>query len=547
LAEKANNFLVGAVLGASALATLLMVKKSKRRTGFNNKVVIITGGSRGLGLVLARTFAGEGAKLAICARHADELERAKQELESLGAEVFSGVCDVREREQVENFIESVINHFGRIDVLVNNAGVIQVGPLEVQTKQDFEDAMAVHFWGPFHTIQAVTPHLKKQGGGNIVNISSIGGKMSVPHLAPYCASKFALVGLSNAMRVELAKDNIVVTTVCPGLMRTGSHINAIFKGKNQLEFALFSTMNALPFTSVSAEKAAKEIIEATRRGDAEAIISIQEKLIKEIKKKISEKGGKMNTEHTENSIIENLTNLKTNVGSTERIVSTVAGGALIGYGLIRRDKIGIILSLLGSGLAFRGTTGHCSLYDALDVDTTYGQRDEKSPFAGGWLSGKVHVTKSVTINKSPAEIYQFWRNVENLPQFMKHLESVKRIDNMRSHWTAKAPLGTTVEWTAEITSDVENERIGWKSVENSSIPNSGVVEFLPTADRGTEVRVNLTYEVPAGKFASLVAKVFGEEPNMQVAEDLRRLKQLLESGTIMTVEGQPSGRAVKAQ
>ncbi|MGI9035676.1 MAG: SRPBCC family protein [Pyrinomonadaceae bacterium] len=247
-----------------------------------------------------------------------------------------------------------------------------------------------------------------------------------------------------------------------------------------------------------------------------------------------------------NSIIENSTNLKTNVGANERVASTVAGGALITYGLVRRDKVGIILSLLGSGLAFRGVTGHCSVYNALDIDTSYGQNNENSPYRSSWFSGPVHVTKSVTINKSPAEIYQFWRNFKNLPQFMKHLESVKKIDNTRSIWKAKAPLGTSVEWTAEVTSDRENERIGWKSVENSDIPNSGVVEFLPTSDRGTVVKVNLTYEPPAGSIAAALAKIFGEEPSQQVEEDLRRLKQLLETGTIITVEGQPSGRAAAA-
>lgn len=253
-------------------------------------------------------------------------------------------------------------------------------------------------------------------------------------------------------------------------------------------------------------------------------------------------------EHTNqrNSLVENLTNLKTNVGQTERIASTVAGGALIAYGIMRRDTVGILLSLLGGGLAFRGTTGHCNVYDALDIDTSNGRQNSKSPYRNGWLTGRVHVTKTITINKSPAELYAFWRNFENLPQFMTHLESVKRIDNMRSVWTAKAPLGTTVEWTAEVTSDRENERIGWKSVEKSDVPNSGVVEFLPTSDRGTEVKVTLTYEVPGGKAGALLAKVFGEEPEQQITEDLRRLKQLLESGTIMTIDGQPSGRAAKA-
>lgn len=274
MAEKANNLLVGTVLGVSALATFVMTRKSRRQISFKNKVVLITGGSRGLGLVLARTFAREGARLAICARNAEELERAKEDLQTHGAEVFADVCDVRDREQVSRFVESVAAHFNQIDVLVNNAGVIQVGPLAVQTQKDFEDALAVHFWGAFYMMQAVLPLMKKQGSGNIVNIASIGGKISVPHLAPYCASKFALVGLSGAMRVELAKDNIFVTTVCPGLMRTGSHINAIFKGRNELEFALFSTMNALPLTSVSAEKAAQEIVTATKRGKAEVIISV---------------------------------------------------------------------------------------------------------------------------------------------------------------------------------------------------------------------------------------------------------------------------------
>jgi short-subunit dehydrogenase len=153
--------------------------------------------------------------------------------------------------------------------------VIQVGPLETQTQEDFEIAMAIHFWGPFYMMQAVLPEMKERGEGRIVNITSIGGKVPVPHLAPYCASKFALVGLSSAMQTELAKDNIFVTTVCPGLMRTGSHVRAVFKGQNEKEFAWFSIGNALPITSVSAEHAARKIISAARYGKAETIISIQ--------------------------------------------------------------------------------------------------------------------------------------------------------------------------------------------------------------------------------------------------------------------------------
>lgn len=268
-----------ASVGIGMLAAYIAMRHNNRsRYSFSGKTILITGGSRGLGLVLAREFAKENAKIAICARNFEELERARIDLESRGAEVFPIVCDVRIESEVNKLIEAVTEHFGKIDVLVNNAGVIQVGPLEVQTKKDFEDSMNVHFWGPFYTMQAVIPQMRERGEGKIVNISSIGGKMAVPHLAPYCASKFALAGLSQAMNVELAKDGISVTTVCPGLMRTGSHINAFFKGKNEQEFALFSIGNALPITSISAESAAKEIVEACREGKSEAILSVQAKL-----------------------------------------------------------------------------------------------------------------------------------------------------------------------------------------------------------------------------------------------------------------------------
>ncbi|HEX9961582.1 MAG TPA: SRPBCC family protein [Pyrinomonadaceae bacterium] len=241
------------------------------------------------------------------------------------------------------------------------------------------------------------------------------------------------------------------------------------------------------------------------------------------------------------SVTDFLTNLETNVGTPERFISSIGGGALLLYGIRRGGALGILASLLGGGLALRGVTGHCHMYDKFGIDTAE-KGDNASPFHKGLLASKIHVTKSITINKSPAELYQFWHNFENLPQFMTHLESVNVTDEKRSHWVAKAPLGTTVEWDAEITSDIENERIGWVSVEGSQIPNSGVVEFRPTSNRGTELRVVLTYEPPAGEIGALFAKLFGEEPNQQVREDLRRFKQLMESGTIMTVDGQTSGR-----
>src|SRR5262249_52903527 len=150
---------------------------------------------------------------------------------------------------VKHMVDAVWNHFGPIDVLINNAGVIEVGPLETMTLQDFEEAMRTHFWGPVYTTMAVLSEMRYRGGGRIVNISSIGGKVSVPHLVPYCASKFALCGLSEGLRAELAKDNILVTTVIPGLMRTGSPPNATFKGRHREEYAWFSISDALPVVS----------------------------------------------------------------------------------------------------------------------------------------------------------------------------------------------------------------------------------------------------------------------------------------------------------
>jgi len=255
----------------------------------------------------------------------------------------------------------------------------------------------------------------------------------------------------------------------------------------------------------------------------------------------------MNAKKEETPMTEFLTDLKINVGSTERVASAVGGGALIAMGLRQGGLLGGLLGVLGGALTIRGVTGHCHMYGAMGVDTSEDSPNPKSSYHVGFLDQKIHVTKSVTVNKSPSEVYSFWRQLSNLPQFMSHLESVTVIDNKRSHWVAKAPFGTTVEWDAEITSDVENERLGWKSVEDSEIVNSGVVLFQPTQDRGTQVKVVLTYEPPAGKLGSLVAKLFGEEPDQQVADDLRRFKSLMETGSVMTVEGQPSGREEKTK
>jgi short-subunit dehydrogenase len=261
----------GALLLKSAIDYL-------REYDLRDKTVLITGGSRGLGLVMAREFARHGARLALCARDEEELERARLDLERFGVEVMVVRCDVRNRQEVNDMVAAVNARFGNVDVLVNNAGVIQVGPLEVMTEEDFEQAMQAHFWAPLNTIMAVLPSMRQRKSGRIVNITSIGGKVAVPHLVPYSASKFALVGLSKGLRAELMKDGISVTTVCPGLMRTGSPRNAEFKGQHRFEYAWFSISDALPLLTVSAENAARQVVHACKRGQAELVISIPAKI-----------------------------------------------------------------------------------------------------------------------------------------------------------------------------------------------------------------------------------------------------------------------------
>jgi len=244
-----------------------------RHMSFAGKTVLITGGSRGLGLVMARKFAQERANVAICARHDEELTRARDELRSYGIDVLGVQCDVCSRQQVTGMIDGLTRHFGSIDVLINNAGTISVGPMEEMTLEDYEEAMRTHFWAPLYTSLAVLPQMKARQSGRIVNVSSIGGKISVPHLLPYSASKFALVGFSEGLRAELIKDNVYVTTVCPGLMRTGSPRNAFFKGRHREEYSWFMISDSLPPASVSADTAATRIIRACRYGQAETMVS----------------------------------------------------------------------------------------------------------------------------------------------------------------------------------------------------------------------------------------------------------------------------------
>lgn len=227
----------------------------------------------------------------------------------------------------------------------------------------------------------------------------------------------------------------------------------------------------------------------------------------------------------------------TNVGEVERIASAMGGGALAFYGLSRASLGGLALAALGGALAYRGVTGHCPVYQALGISTAENTRGQEG----------IKVEKTVTINQTPETLYRFWRNFENLPRFMKHLDSVRIQGDNNSHWVAKGPAGTHVEWDAEITEERENELIAWRSLPGAQVENAGEVRFVRApGDRGSEVHVTLSYNPPAGAVGALVAKLFGEEPSQQVAGDLRRFKNIMEAGEIPTTEGQPSGRSEDA-
>jgi NAD(P)-dependent dehydrogenase (short-subunit alcohol dehydrogenase family) len=267
------------VLAALGVATGVYLVLRPRRLSFADSVVVITGGSRGLGLVLARQLAKKGARLALLARSSDELDEARRQVEELGGEAHTIACNVADRDELVAALNLILEHFGQINVLINNAGAIQVGPLEHMRVEDFQASLDVHFWAPLHAIWTVLPHMRERGHGRIVNISSIGGKVAVPHLLPYCAGKHALAGLSEGLGHELRNHGIFVTTVYPGLMRTGSPPNVDVRGQRDKEYTWFAVGDSLPLLAIDAERAAQKILDACRRGQPRLTITLQARML----------------------------------------------------------------------------------------------------------------------------------------------------------------------------------------------------------------------------------------------------------------------------
>jgi NAD(P)-dependent dehydrogenase (short-subunit alcohol dehydrogenase family) len=279
--KRHGNPSLPVAIGAAALGawTIFRVFRARRRISFRDRVVVISGGSRGLGLVLARELAAEGARLVLLARTVSDLDTARRELEALGADVLAIPCDVGNSAAVHAAVTAAVERFGRVDVLLHVAGIIQFGPLTHLSEADFRESLAVHFWGAYYLTEAVLPYLPRDGSGRTAYVSSFGGRVAAPHMAAYAAGKFALVGYADALRTELAREGIRVTTVTPGLMRTGSHVNATFKGRHEAEYAWFSILDANPLASISAESAARQIVDAVRHGDEALTITLRAKVL----------------------------------------------------------------------------------------------------------------------------------------------------------------------------------------------------------------------------------------------------------------------------
>jgi NAD(P)-dependent dehydrogenase (short-subunit alcohol dehydrogenase family) len=274
-----NKWIVGVAAGVGAAVATRALLAEDETDVLRGQVTLITGGSRGLGLSLAREFARRGCRIVICARDAAGLRAAREDLERRGGEALAIECDVGDRHQVERMVARALDYYGRVDILVNNAGQIQVGPVESMALEDFERAMQVMFWGSVYPTLALLPHFTSRKSGRIVNITSIGGKVATPRLLPYTCAKFATMGFSEGLHAELRKSGIKVVTIAPGLMRTGSYLNAEFKGDADKEAAWFGLGASTPGLTISGERAARQIVEAAARGIAEKVLTAPAKIL----------------------------------------------------------------------------------------------------------------------------------------------------------------------------------------------------------------------------------------------------------------------------
>lgn len=267
----------GLLLAAGAW---LLTRRASRRPLIAGSVALVTGGSRGLGFLLARELGRRKLRVVICARDEQELERARTALAAEGLEVTALPCDVSDEEGMRTLVADVEENVGPVEVLVNNAGIIQVGPAEAMSVEDYRHALDVMFYGPLNAAEAVLPGMRARRRGTVVNVTSIGAGVGIPHLAPYTAAKFAARGWSETLGAEAARHGVHVITVMPGLMRTGSFGRALVKGRRHVEASLFALLASLPLLTVSAERAARRIVRAAELGERFVVIGAPARLLR---------------------------------------------------------------------------------------------------------------------------------------------------------------------------------------------------------------------------------------------------------------------------
>ena len=277
--SRTGTFLLGLAAGAGAVA----LARGREPDDLEGSIALVTGGSRGLGFLIARELLRRGCYVAICARDAHELKEARELLLRAAptpAHVLTVTCDVGDRRQVEDMIRRIAGDLGALDIVVNNAGVIMVGPESSMTEADYAEAMDVNFWGTVNVARAVLPTMRARRSGRIANVTSIGANVPLPHMVPYTASKFAAFGFSQALAVETRREGISVTTLVPGLMRTGSPVNSWFKGDARAEFGWFGAGSSTPLTAMSADRAARRIVLAIARRERVVVLTWQAKLMR---------------------------------------------------------------------------------------------------------------------------------------------------------------------------------------------------------------------------------------------------------------------------
>jgi len=273
--KTTDKLLIGLLAGAGVSYGLKSWLRSKRRIDLAGRVVVITGGTTGLGLLLAKQAAERGAVLVLAARDTRDLEAAEAEVRSHGArDVLTVPTDVADADQAQALIARTVERFGRIDVLLNNAGIMIVGPVAAMTLDDYRNLLGTNFWGAVHTTLAALPHMRAARSGRIANIISIGGRFAAPHMAPYIASKYALTGFTKALRAELTRDNILITGIYPPTIRTGGHAHAWFKGDRQAEYTWFALGDTVPGLALSADATARKAWTAICDGDPELLVGL---------------------------------------------------------------------------------------------------------------------------------------------------------------------------------------------------------------------------------------------------------------------------------